>query len=201
VQRESNVNISSLPSMRARARGFTLVELMTVVIIVGILATIGIASFRRYVYGSKTTEALAMVQSIRGAEERWRAQNLTYLNVSTGGNWYPSAPVPRTKRSFYNNGTCAPTPDPSEDCRWKLLNPTVTGPVEFGYMVNAGGPSDAMTTPHTNARPPNWNGWGTTTGKQEPWFVIQAIGDSDGDGRFSKFVASSLKGEVYQEID
>jgi Tfp pilus assembly major pilin PilA len=175
------------------------VELMVVVVIVGILASIGLASFRGQAFGSKATEAFAMVQSIRAAEERWKAENLRYLNVSTAGHWYPAKPVDRTKRAFFQTGTCSPSPDPSDDCRWKLLNPTVPGPVEFGYMVNAGGPNTAMTTPDTDARPADWAGWGTPNG--EHWYVIQAIADADGDGIYAKFVASSIRADVYRAND
>jgi prepilin-type N-terminal cleavage/methylation domain-containing protein len=190
------------PKTRRRAcsssaeRGFTLVELMTVVVIVGVLATVGIASFRRQVFGAKTSEVVAMIQSIRAAEERWKAENLRYLNVSTAATWYPATPNGKVKRAFYNTGACTPVADPSQDCRWKLLNPTVMGPVQFGYMVTAGGPADAMTTPAVEARPSGWSGW-TPTG--DHWFVVQAIGDADGDGVYSKYLASSVRANVYQD--
>ncbi len=181
---------------RAAQRAFTLVELMVVVVIVGVLATIGVASFRARVFGSKTSEALAMIQSIRAAEERWKAENLTYLNVSRQGAWYPAAPTTRTRRAFYNAGTCGtPLPD-NDDCRWKLLNPTAVGPTEFGFMVTAGPPGTAMTDPDSKARPKNWGAW---PANGDHWFVIQAIADYDGDGVYAKFLASSIRGDVYRE--
>ena len=183
---------------RAAQRAFTLVELMVVVVIVGVLATIGVASFRARVFGSKTSEALAMIQSIRAAEERWKAENLRYLNVSTPGHWYPAKPSDRTQRAFFQSGTCTPNPSPSDDCRWKLLNPTVPGPVQFGYLVNAGGPSTSMTTLDSDARPPGWNGW---PANGEHWYVIQAIADADGDGVYAKFVASSIRADVFRAND
>ena len=180
----------------AGERAFTLVELMVVVAIVGVLATIGVASFRSRVFGSKTSEALAMIQSIRAGEERWRGENLTYLNVTRTATWYPATPAGRTKRAFYNAGTCGmPIPD-TDDCRWKLLNPTGLGPTEFGFMVTAGVPGTAMTAPDTKARPTGWIGWPTNG---DNWFVIQAIADADGDGVYAKFVASSIRGDVYRE--
>lgn len=171
---------------------------MVVVVIVGVLATIGIASFRARVFGSRSTEAFAMVQSIRAAEERWRAENLRYLDVSTPGTWYPAKPTDRTKRAFFRSGTCEASGTPSEDCRWKLLNPTVPGPVQFGYKVNAGGPQTAMTPLDPDAKPPDWNGWAANG---EHWYVIQAIADADGDGVYAKFVASSLRADVYHLND
>ncbi len=185
-------------TLRARGttRGFTLVELMVVVVIVGILGIIGIASFRSRVFGSKSTEALAMIQSIRAAEERWKAENLTYLNVTRTSTWYPATPTARTKRSFYNTGTCGiPAPD-TDDCRWKLLNPTSIGATEFGFMLTAGDPGANMTDPDAKARPSGWSSWPAS---REGWFVIQAIADADGDGTYAKFVASSLRGDVYRE--
>ena len=181
---------------RADLRGFTLVELMVVVAIVGILAVIGLASFRARVFGSKSAEALAMMQSIRAAEERWRGDNLTYLNVSRSGTFYPAAPTARTKRAFFNTGTCGVPVSNTDDCRWKLLNPAVTGTTEFGFMLTAGAPGTQMTALDAKARPSNWAGW-PDTGNH--WFVLQAIADADGDGTYAKFVSSSIRGDVFRE--
>jgi len=180
----------------AGARGFTLVELMVVVVIVGVLAVIGVASFRSRIFGSKTSEALAMIQSIRAAEERWRGENLTYLDVTRTGTWYPATPTAHTKRAFYNAGACGvPLPD-TDDCRWKLLNPTAIGPTEFGFMLTAGAPGTTMTEPDAKARPTGWTTW---PANGDNWFVVQAIADADGDGVYAKFVASSIRGDVYRE--
>ena len=181
---------------RSTERAFTLVELMVVVVIVGVLATIGVASFRSRIFGSKTSEALAMIQSIRAAEERWRAENLTYLNVSQSGQWYPAAPAARVRRSFYNSGACGVPMPATDDCRWKLLNPTAIGGTEFGFMVTAGPPGTAMTPPDVSARPSSWSNW---PANGDNWFVIQAIADWDGDGVYAKFLASSIRGDVYRE--
>jgi general secretion pathway protein G len=184
------------PARRSASRGFTLVELMVVVVIVGILGVIGISSFRARVFGSKPAQALAMIQSIRAAEERWKGDNLTYLNVTRTSDWYPALPAGRVKRSFYNAGTCGlPIPD-TDDCRWKLLNPASIGPVEFGFKVNAGPPSQAMTPPDSKAALTGFTAWPASS---DHWYVIQAIADANNDGLYSKFIASSLRGEVYRE--
>jgi len=187
-------------SRRARQRAFTLVELMVVVVIVSVLGVIGLASFRSRIFGSKTSDGLAMMQSMRAAEERWRSENLTYLNVTQTAAWYPATPSARTKRAFYNLGTCGvPTPN-TDDCRWKLLNPTKTGSsTEFGFMLTAGPPLQAMTEPLAEAKPSNWAQWPSSP--PDHWFVLQAIADMDGDGVYSKLVASSIRGDVYHEND
>ena len=41
--------------------------------------------------------------------------------------------------------------------------------------------------------------WPAADKQTEPWFVIQAMADTDGDGEKSWFVAGSLNGEVYVE--
>jgi prepilin-type N-terminal cleavage/methylation domain-containing protein len=176
-------------SRRRAELGFTLVELMAVVVIVGILATIGITLLRRHVFSTKTTEVLAMVQSIRAAEERWRAENHGYLDVSSSlTSWYPMPNPDKTKWHWDQPGG-------ADYAKWRMLNPTVTGPVQAGYAVKAGKPFTPMAAPNTLSQPP----WPSAANQSEPWFVIQAMADTDGDGDKSWFVAGSLNGEVYVE--
>jgi prepilin-type N-terminal cleavage/methylation domain-containing protein len=176
-------------SARRRARGFTLVELMTVVVMVGILAAIGISLFRKWVYHSRSVEAVGMIESIRVAQERWRAENGMYLDVSSSlSTPYPMASPGRTLYDWNQVGG-------DQYARWRLLNPTVSGPVMFGYSTKAGPPFSAMAIPDCNDKPT----WPAVNQTLEPWYVIQAVGDTNADGIKSYYVAASLNGEIYRE--
>lgn len=173
-------------ALKRRERGFTLVELMVVVVIVSVLAIIGVMLFRKYVSSSKSVEAISMIQSIRAAEERWRSENQNYLDVSTSmTSWYPMD-TPGQKIYAWDQ------PSGNDYQKWQMLAPTVAGPVQFGYAVKAGPP---FTTPPkldiTN--PPSWSQM------DQPWYVIMAEADADGDGVFAKYAASSLSDEIYRE--
>ena len=63
--------------------GFTLIELMIVVAIIGILAAIAIPNFMNYQCKAKQSEAKANLGNIRTAEEAYRAEYDTYSS-STG---------------------------------------------------------------------------------------------------------------------
>ena len=66
-----------------RQVGFTLIEAMIVVIIIGITATLAVVGYRKWVQTSHLSEATDMVSHIRSAEEAFRAENgVTYLPVS-----------------------------------------------------------------------------------------------------------------------
>lgn len=196
--RERSMNASS--RVRPRSRGFTLVELMAVVGIVSILAIIGLVALRKRVFGSKSTEALAMIQSIRAAEERWKAENLQYLDCSPTGAWYPADPTQDTravKRYFY----VQPGGHPDAAC-WTALRPVAVAPVEFGYLVNAGLPLTPMKIPveHVIDWPPPCNATTSPPAcNSDPWYVIQAIADLDHDKIHAYFLASHLTGQIYRE--
>lgn len=59
-------------------KGFTLIEIMIVVVILSILAAIAVPSYRRYVIVNAERDAQAKMQKLQVELERWRASALTY---------------------------------------------------------------------------------------------------------------------------
>lgn len=64
--------------MKRTAAGFTLIELMIVVVIIAVLLAIAIPSFNEYIRRSRRAEAIAGLQQMQLAQERWRSNNPTY---------------------------------------------------------------------------------------------------------------------------
>ncbi len=68
------------PIFRKKAAGFTLIELMIAVAIVGILASIAIPSYTSYVQRSKRTEAMVALMQVAQMQEKFYSQNLRYAD-------------------------------------------------------------------------------------------------------------------------
>lgn len=67
-----------------KSSGFTLIELMIVVAIIGILAAIAIPNFMNYQCKAKQSEAKSNLGTIRTIEEAYRAEHDTYTTSLTG---------------------------------------------------------------------------------------------------------------------
>lgn len=65
-----------------RQRGFTLIELMIVVVIMAILASIAYPSYQRYVVKSRRAAATACLQQHAQLMERYYTTNLTYVGAA-----------------------------------------------------------------------------------------------------------------------
>lgn len=72
--------------MRNVERGFTLIELMIVVAVVAVLAAIAYPSYQDYVIRSRRVEGQSLLSDAAARQERWRAQNGSYMTDYSATN-------------------------------------------------------------------------------------------------------------------
>jgi prepilin-type N-terminal cleavage/methylation domain-containing protein len=172
---------------RRGGRGFTLVELLTVVAIVGVLATIAVILVSRHVRAGKSVEAISIISSIRTAQEAYRAETGSYLNVTQTAEWYPKLPDGDTRLSFaLPDGAHVDAP------RWRQLGVSRTDGTRFGFRAYAGSAGPVNVTLSTTGL--------TFANARDFWYVIEASGDlTDSSPELSLYVASSHNNELYVE--
>jgi type IV pilus assembly protein PilE len=70
--------------MNIKKTGFTLIELVVAVCIVGILSAIAIPSYKQHTNKSRRAEAQGALVTFANAMEQWRLQCGNYCNADTG---------------------------------------------------------------------------------------------------------------------
>lgn len=163
-----------------RSSGFTLVELMITVTIIGVLALLATVGYGKWIRTSKTAEATAMLGAIKSAQEVFRAERLRYADVSVGNlaTMYPTS-APNDQKVAWNPASCSST---AICAAFLTLNVQAESYVYYRYSTIAGaaGPAvafDTFTTPTNN----------------DPWFVARARGDLDANGVFSSYYITSYQ--------
>jgi type IV pilus assembly protein PilA len=76
-----------MKKMLKNKKGFTLIELMIVVAIIGILAAIAIPNFMTYQCKAKQSEAKSILGAIRTAQEAYYAEYSTYAADTAAMNF------------------------------------------------------------------------------------------------------------------
>ena len=120
-----------------KREGFTLIELMIVVAIIGILAAIAIPNFLRFQLRSKAGEGKVNLAAIRTAEEGYFAEFSTYV-VSSVLSPVATSALDVAKNSWTDNGSM------------NILGFEPEGDVYYAYGVEAG-PSSGPPFDHYTA--------------------------------------------------
>jgi prepilin-type N-terminal cleavage/methylation domain-containing protein len=156
------------------ARGFTLLELMIVVIILGILAAIAVVSFTASYQQSKSSEVYGMMRDIAAKQEAYKAEFGQYLDVSGNHSlsWDDRRPENAPTQSFgfvwWDRTAAQPIYQ-----NYRMLGFVPQGGVRFLYAVAAGLPGDA---PGGDVYPA-----GLVTDTTEHWWVAVGFGNYDMD--------------------
>ena len=72
--------------MQKASRGFTLIEMMIVVVILGILASIAFPSYQEHVRRGYRAEGQAFLNDVAARQERYASQNHAYITAVSEDN-------------------------------------------------------------------------------------------------------------------
>lgn len=120
-----------MKKLHTRKGGFTLIELMIVVAIIGILAAIAIPNFLRFQLKAKSSEGKTNLAAIRTAEQSYYSEFGVYVSASES----PAAPGGSSKQAFTAVG---PNNGSTTDAGFTTLGWSPEGNVYFSYGVDSG---------------------------------------------------------------
>ncbi len=138
---------------RTSEKGFTLIELMIVVAIIGILAAIAIPNFIRFQLKSKSSEGKVNLAAIRTAEEGYRAEYGTYV-AATASPAADATALGATKMTFTQVGAAGTGFD---QLGW---SPEGKVYFQYGVVVDATNDAFAASAAANIDSSGNHQGWG-----------------------------------------
>jgi len=193
---------------RSGNKGFTLIELIVVVVIVGVLAAIAIPVMHDYIQDSRLSEAFHNIQSIMIAEQAYYAEYQAYTPDLEECPVLVDFPAEQ-QGMLWPDGGC--------DDWWQKLGWKPDGEIWFSYLVYTAYDDDGNKVYHptdTDFEHPSLhdrNAWGVDWSEfpadldgngfldeMDPWCVVEASADTDRDGEFVYIRTNSFNNRAYR---
>ena len=136
------------PRKQATQRGFTLIEVMITVVVVGVLAAIALPSYQNYIIRANRSAAQQFISSVSNREEQVLLDLRQYVAVSANAN-FPNGPtagspglnvtVPTEVAQYYTvTVTTAAGPPPTYLIKGTPVAGTMQASDPILYMNSAG---------------------------------------------------------------
>jgi prepilin-type N-terminal cleavage/methylation domain-containing protein len=170
------------------ARGFTLIELMIVVVIIGILATVAVQSYKRFTYRARVQEAIALLGDIKIKQETYYQTYHRYVSSGVSdSDWWPKD-IDWTHLNTVWGIDCTKPGDVASHPGWCALGAGYrpTEEANFQLVVVARDPANPAVPPLQYIKNPT-----------QDWWYARARADFDVDGEFSDISLSSEMREPF----